>query len=115
MHHNTFSTKKATGLVLVFNILLMTSCAQQPTTLKEAFANDFLVGAALSGWIYSERDTAQSALVKEQFNTITNENCLKWERVHPKPGEYNFAFADRYVQYGEDNGMVIVGHVLTWH
>lgn len=115
MNHLVSGTRNIVGIALVFSMFLMVSCSRQPATLKEAYADDFLVGAAVNRWIYSERDTSQSALVKEQFNSITNENCLKWERVHPRPGEYNFDASDQYVQYGEDNGMVIVGHVLTWH
>ena len=34
---------------------------------------------------------------QRQFNTITPENVLKWENVHPRPGVYDFAPADRYV------------------
>ena len=40
---------------------------------------------------------------------------LKWEAVHPQPDTYNFAPADRYVEFGERNGMFIVGHTLVWH
>ena len=33
--------------------------------------------------------------------TISPENLLKWERVHPKPEVYNFGPADKYVNLGE--------------
>jgi endo-1,4-beta-xylanase len=35
--------------------------------------------------------------------------------VHPKPGEFDFTMADRYVQFGLENHMFIVGHTLIWH
>ena len=53
--------------------------------------------------------------MKQQFNSITPENVLKWEAVHPRPGVYDFALPDRYVAFGERNGMFIVGHTLVWH
>jgi endo-1,4-beta-xylanase len=53
--------------------------------------------------------------VKTQFNSISPENELKWERIHPQPGHYSFELADRYVEFGEKNHMFIVGHNLVWH
>ena len=57
------------------------------------------------------------ALVKQQFNAISPENVMKWESIHPRSGSdgYNFEPADRYVEFGEKNGMYIVGHTLVWH
>ena len=56
-------------------------------------------------------------LVKQQFNAISPENVMKWESIHPRSGSdgYNFEPADRYVEFGEKNGMYIVGHTLVWH
>jgi endo-1,4-beta-xylanase len=55
------------------------------------------------------------ALIKKQFNSITPENVLKWELIHPLPGVYNFGPGDRYVEFGVENGMFIIGHNLIWH
>jgi endo-1,4-beta-xylanase len=40
---------------------------------------------------------------------------MKWARVHPKPGTYDFELADRFVEFGEEHNMFIVGHTLVWH
>jgi endo-1,4-beta-xylanase len=92
-----------------------TSPAPQLTTLKDAFAGSFLVGAALNEAQFTEQDQRGAAIVKAQFNTITPENVLKWQSVHPRRGEYDFAAPDKYVAFGERNGMFIVGHTLVWH
>jgi endo-1,4-beta-xylanase len=84
-------------------------------TLKDAFKGDFLVGAALSQRVFSEEDARGAALVKAQFNTISPENALKWQSVHPRPDTYDFSVADRFVGFGEKNQMVIIGHNLVWH
>ena len=92
--------------------------AANPTatrTLKDAYGGRFLVGAALNEAQFTERDTRGAATVKGQFNTITPENVLKWEHVHPRLGEYDFALPDQFVGFGERNGMFIVGHTLLWH
>src|SRR5581483_1943241 len=64
---------------------------------------------------FTERDARGAALIKQQFNSITPENVLKWERVHPKPGVYDFDLPDQYVAFGEKNHMRIIGHTLVWH
>ena len=83
--------------------------------LKTAFAGSFLVGAALNQNQFTEQDQRGAAIVKAQFNTITSENVLKWEQVHPRLGQYDFALPDKYVEFGERNAMFVVGHTLVWH
>ena len=86
-----------------------------PLTLKQAFTGAFLVGAALNQAQFSGADTASARLAAEQFDAISPENVLKFEVVHPRPGQYDFAPADRYVAFGEQHHMFIVGHTLVWH
>jgi endo-1,4-beta-xylanase len=64
---------------------------------------------------FTEQDTNGATLVKAQFNSISPENILKWESVHPQPDRYDFAGADRYVEFGEKNHMYLIGHTLVWH
>lgn len=105
----------------VILVALLAGCAahQQaanaPATLKSAFANDFLVGTAVNESEYCGTDPRAAGIVKEQFNSITPENCLKWESVHPHPDSFDFTNADRFVAFGEQNHMFIVGHNLIWH
>jgi endo-1,4-beta-xylanase len=84
-------------------------------TLKEAFTNDFLVGAALNTAAFTGTDKTATAIVRSQFNTISPEDVLKWESVHPELGVYDFSLADRYVEFGVENKMFIIGHNLIWH
>jgi endo-1,4-beta-xylanase len=96
-------------------VLLAAPAPAQEPSLKQAFQDAFLVGAALNQQQYSERDSLSVPLIKQHFNSITPENDLKWERIHPRPDSFDFGPADRYVQFGEQNGMFIVGHTLVWH
>ena len=89
--------------------------AQAPASLKDAYRGSFVVGAALNADQFTGKDSRSAAIVKEQFSSITPENDLKWERIHPKPDTYAFDPADRYVAFGEKNHMFIVGHCLIWH
>jgi len=91
--------------------------ADAPPSLKDIFRADFMIGVALNQRQFTEEDTNGAALVKRQFNAISPENVMKWESIHPRPGPdgYSFEAADRYVEFGEKNGMFIVGHTLIWH
>ena len=84
-------------------------------SLKDAFKDSFLVGAALNADQFSGSDRRGEAIVTAQFNSITPENVLKWELVHPKPDAYDFDAPDRYVAFGEKHQMFIIGHTLIWH
>lgn len=83
--------------------------------LKDAFKDKFLIGAALNEAQFSGQDKLGSTLVETQFNSISPENVLKWESVHPLPDKYNFEPVDRYVAFGKKNNMFVIGHVLVWH
>ena len=101
-------------IVLAFGFQTDANAQQQPT-LKDAYKGCFLVGAALNPAQFSGEDSREDALVKSQFNTISPENVLKWEVVHPHPGIYDFSLADKYVEFGQQNHMFIIGHNLVWH
>ncbi|MDO7173739.1 endo-1,4-beta-xylanase [Mariniflexile sp. AS56] len=84
-------------------------------SLKESFKNDFLIGAAISRSQINQTDSLSNALLEKEFNSITPENDMKWEQIHPKEDSFNFETADKYVALGEKNNMHIVGHTLLWH
>jgi endo-1,4-beta-xylanase len=105
----------ATTTLISFLVASLLTNAQPQTTLKDAYKDSFLIGAALNRAQFYEEDARGAALVKTHFNSITPENALKWESVHPRPDGYDFEAPDRYVAFGEKNGMFIVGHTLVWH
>ncbi len=84
-------------------------------TLKESYKQHFYIGAALNTSQYTGSDERGIPIVEKHFNSISPENDLKWEKIHPRPGEYNFVESDAFVEFGEANNMFIVGHVLVWH
>src|SRR5215467_13125790 len=95
--------------------LAVNTNAQTQPSLKDAYKDCFMVGAALNPAQFSERDQVEDAIIKAQFNTISPENVLKWENVHPQTDTYDFVPADKYVEFGERNRMFIIGHALVWH
>ena len=111
---------------LLVALCFLGACAQPDDTpppadetatpaLKEVFADAFLIGGALNTFQFTERNAAEAEIVKRHFNTITAENVMKWENIHPEAGTYDFEQADQFVAFGEANDMFIIGHTLVWH
>jgi endo-1,4-beta-xylanase len=92
----------------------ITAKPNDPPALKELFRDDFYIGVALNLDQISGNEPKSTAVVEKHFNSISPENILKWEAVHPEPGRYDFDAADRFVALGEKHHMHIIGHTLVW-
>jgi endo-1,4-beta-xylanase len=92
-----------------------TAQGQKAPSLKDAYRGLFRIGVALNQAQFEERDPRGNPIIAAQFNTISPENALKWQSVHPNPDTWNFGPSDRYVAFGEKYKMFIVGHCLVWH
>jgi len=93
----------------------LVATAQTPASLKDAYKGSFVIGAAINTAQITGQDSRGDAIIEAQFSTISPENALKWDRIHPKPDTYDFTLADQYVAFGEKHHMFIVGHCLVWH
>jgi endo-1,4-beta-xylanase len=56
-----------------------------------------------------------ATLLKKHFTSVTPENALKWDAIHPRPGVWNWAEADRIMALAKQNNVKVYGHVLAWH
>ncbi|WP_037373451.1 endo-1,4-beta-xylanase [Salinimicrobium xinjiangense] len=109
---------------LCFNLVLAHGCAakerdtvKQVTDvhLKDAYKDKFLIGTALNRWQLAGKEPEAIEIVKQHFNAIVAENVMKSSRIQPREGEFNFALADRFVEFGEQHDMHVHGHTLIWH
>jgi endo-1,4-beta-xylanase len=100
---------------IVVSALAATSFFVQDSSLKNHFKHDFIIGAALNVSEIEETNPIASSLISAQFNSISPENIMKCEVIHPGWNEYHFDLADKYVAYGIKHKMFIVGHTLIWH
>jgi len=80
-------------------------------TLAEGFKQDFLIGAAVN----AQTIVTQQDLLKTHYNSLTAENEMKFESVHPAENLYTFEKADRIAEFARENGMKLRGHTLVWH
>jgi endo-1,4-beta-xylanase len=115
-------------LVTLATIVIFGECGKNQTTsinkpvvvpkaetLKEAFKNEFRIGAALGTEHILEASKTANDLISNQFNAITPENVMKAEAIHPEKNKYNFELADKFVALGQKNKQYITGHALVWH
>ncbi len=109
--------KLSITLILIALLILFTSCNQnnEEVLLKDKYQSMFYIGAAPSHLPLLEKDALSLMLIEKEFNSITPENLLKWEIVHPYPDSFSFSLSDKFVELGQKNNMFIVGHTLVWH
>lgn len=84
-------------------------------SIADLYADSFRIGVALSAHQIQGTDPAQARIRDGHFNSYTAENEMKWERIHPTEGNYDFTSADTLAKLGESNGAFLVGHTLVWH
>ena len=66
-------------------VVALTAAAHAPTTLKDAYKGDFVIGAAMDAGDIIGQNQRDDAIIETHFNSISPEDVLKWEIVHPQP------------------------------
>lgn len=107
------------GAGVISGVTMLVSCrhtaSAQTVTMKDHFKDSFLIGAAIPVRQVNGLDPKADSVVSLHFNSIVAENCMKCEKLQPKEGVFFWDDADKFVKYGEDRGMAVIGHVLIWH
>lgn len=96
-------------------VVCLGAMSLQAQTLREAFKDKFLIGAAINVRQVKSQDPKVQNLIRNQFSALVPENCMKPEEIHPKIDLYDWRDADALVNLAEKNGQVITGHCLVWH
>lgn len=123
MKQDWIQVKHLMGILIVTS-LLISSCAQginkkkrsnvdSTTSLGETYKQYFPIGLAVAPHMLN--DSIERAMILKQFKSVTPENVMKPERIHPAPDSFSWKEPDRLVNFATDNGIKIRGHVLVWH
>jgi endo-1,4-beta-xylanase len=85
-----------------------------PGQFKNAFTNNFLIGAAVQR---NQVDSAtdDQAILIDQFNSITAEYEMKPDIIAPTEGAYDWSRPDALINFAEANNIALRGHALLWH
>ncbi len=86
--------------------------AADPPLRDLADAKGKVIGTAVTG---SKLTDTYGDIAGSEFNWLTPGNAMKWGSVEPTRGTYNWAEADRIVEFAEEHGQQVRGHTLVWH
>jgi GH35 family endo-1,4-beta-xylanase/lysophospholipase L1-like esterase len=85
---------------------------RDPRSLKGAVGDRFKVGVGVSHLVVQNPEDA--TLIRQHFQILTPENCMKPQNIHPAEDRWNFGDADRFAEFARANKLEIVGHCLVW-
>ncbi|HSV11962.1 MAG TPA: endo-1,4-beta-xylanase [Hanamia sp.] len=105
--------KKLSTLLFIAVLLSAHNVDAQIPSLKDVFKKDFLIGTAMNTWQIEGKDTAADRLIKQQFNAVTPENCMKAEMIQPGWNTYNFDLADKLVAFAKKNNIKVNATILS--
>ena len=81
-------------------------------SLKEAVGARFKLGVGVSHVVL--QNPVDAALIRQHFQILTPENCMKPQSIHPAEEEWSFEAADGFVGFARANNLEVVGHCLVW-
>lgn len=106
------------GLILLMLIISQGCCLlQQPNSssdngLKDHYKAYFPIGVAVNTRTLNGEE---SQLLLKEFNSITPENAMKMEVIHPREDFYFWRDADSMVNFAQNHQLKVRGHNLCWH
>jgi endo-1,4-beta-xylanase len=80
-------------------------------SLYRIYQDYFPIGAAVTPEVIK----SCGDLITKHFNSITAEDHMKFQNIHPQETVYDFGNADKIVEFAAQNQMKIRGHNLIWH
>lgn len=68
-----------------------------------------------SGTGMSVANPRYADLLRAECGVIVPENEMKWQALHPAPGQFDFRAMDAIAAWADGAGMDLRAHVLLWH
>ena len=81
-------------------------------SLKDAVGDRFKIGVGVGHQVLEQPEDV--ALIRQHFQVLTPENCMKPQSIHPGEDQWNFEAADRFAAFARANKLEVVGHCLVW-
>ena len=115
------------GAGVLAGAVLLAACSSgsSPTTApsRAAAATPLRVSASSRGMVFGAavatnllaRDSQYRQTLATEFNAVTPENAMKWDRIHPARDRYDFGPADTIVDFARAHHMTVRGHNLVWY
>ena len=114
---------KKLSLPVLLSVFIMCKPGTTPPAPIKIIINDsnslksvssFPIGASVNVRLL-KTDSLYRSTLSSQFNSMTPENALKWEAIHPELGKFDFTNADLLVNFALVNNIRFHGHNLVWY
>ncbi|MGA4964333.1 endo-1,4-beta-xylanase [Streptomyces pseudogriseolus] len=92
--------------------------------LRAAAPEGFVIGTAVAGGGHHLEqdypdpftyDREYRKVLGREFSSVSPENQMKWDYIHPERDRYDFGQADAIVEFARRNHQAVRGHTLLWH
>lgn len=100
------------GLVCFICINLQAQHTGNNRGLKDYYRNYFTMGVSVSP---HSLQTADTTIILNEFSSLTPENAMKMEPVHPQQFVYHWQDADLIVAFAQRHHLKVRGHTLCWY
>ncbi|MBP7359887.1 MAG: endo-1,4-beta-xylanase, partial [Prevotella sp.] len=97
--------KTILSIILILALPSAIMAGNRAASLKDVLGKYFLIGAAVNVPQTDGRDVKGAEVVKDNFNAIVAENCMKSEVLQPVEGKFNWEDADKLIKFGEENNL----------
>lgn len=101
-----------TILILGAGAVAVQAQESEARSLKNAVASRFKIGVGVSHQVVQNADDV--ALIRQHFQILTPENCMKPQGIHPEEERWNFGPTDAFADFVRENDLEMVGHCLVW-
>jgi endo-1,4-beta-xylanase len=85
-----------------------------PVTVTLKSAASFPIGTATDATPI-QNNSLYSGVLFTEFNSVTCESAMEFDRVEWAPGSFNFSMADSVVTFAQQHNQRVHGHTLIWH
>jgi GH35 family endo-1,4-beta-xylanase len=103
----------ASGLLLTSQRVLAREAAH--ASLRELAGGKPLIGTSVQTQFDKIYTPEETKLLATQFDSVTPENCMKWQYLCPKEGVFRFEPVDRLMDFAAKHQQTVVGHTLIFN
>jgi GH35 family endo-1,4-beta-xylanase len=103
----------ASGLLLASPRAMARESAVEP--LRKLAAGKLLIGTAVASHFGKNYTPEEMDILATHFDSVTPENCMKWQQMCPEEGAYRFEPIDQLIEFATKHQQCVVGHTLLFN
>jgi len=108
---------KCSNIHFLISLLLLSGCIRESSvkthTLTLAGSASFHIGSAIEPSLM-QTNSAYANIVNSEFNSITGESAMKFDKIEYAQNSFDFSEGDWLVNYAQQHKYRVHGHTLIW-